>query len=360
MLKKPVLITLAGFLIVGVLLWLRLKPSDGASNPAMRNNPATAVLPVRGYVVSKRKIENRIISSGTLLAAEEVELRSETSGIITKILFQEGSFVKKGMLLVKINDAELQAQLQRTQYRLKLAETREERQRKLLAEKAVSQEEYDLALNELNTLKAEVAVISAQIEKTEIRAPFDGMIGLRYVSVGSYISPATRIASIQCVRPLKVEFSIPEKYAATVRPGDKVLFKVQGITNTLEARVYAIEPKIDPATRTLTLRATYPNTGNRIFPGAFAEVELFTQQIDDAVLIPTEALIPELKGQKVFVAKQGKAEPKPVEIGMRTDREIQITSGLSDGDTVITTGILQLRPGTSVRFTDLQLGADAE
>lgn len=360
MLKKPLLIGVGVIAVIGALLWLRLKPNEQAFNPAARSNPATMVLPVRGYVVNKRKMDNRVLSSGTLVANEEVELRCETSGIITKILFQEGSFVRKGALLVKINDAELQAQLQRTLYRLKLAETREERQRKLLAEKAVSQEEYDIALNELNTLKAEAQVIRAQIDKTEIRAPFDGVVGLRYVSVGSYISPATRIASIQNLRPLKIDFAIPEKYASMVRKGDKVLFKIQGASKTLEGEVYAIEPKIDPTTRTLPIRAIYPNKDHRIFPGAFAEVELLMQQIDDAVLIPTEALIPELKGQKVFVAKQGKAEPKPVQIGTRTDKEIQITSGLSDGDTVITTGILQLRPGTSVCFTDFQLGTDSD
>ncbi|MDW8466642.1 MAG: efflux RND transporter periplasmic adaptor subunit [Chloroherpetonaceae bacterium] len=197
-------------------------------------------------------------------------------------------------------------------------------------------------------------IIKAQIDKTEVRAPFNGVVGLRYVSVGSYISPTTRIASIQNICPLKLDFSIPEKYATLVRKGDKVLFRVQGIDKVLEGQVYAIEPKIDPATRTLPIRAIYPNSDRRILPGAFAEVELLLQNADSAVMIPSEALVPELKGQKVFVAKQGKAVAKSVEIGLRTDREIQVTSGLSDGDTVITTGILQLRPGMAVQFVEFQ------
>lgn len=359
MLKK-LLIGISVLGVISLLLWLRLKPSTSSSSPVARSTPAAMVLPVQGYVVQKRKVENRVLSAGTLVASEEVELRSEISGVITKILFQEGTFVRKGTLLVKINDAELQAQLQRSLSRLKLATTREERQRKLLAEKAISQEEYDIAFNELNTLKAEVEIIRAQIDKTEIRAPFDGVVGLRYVSVGSYISPSTRIASIQNLRPLKIDFAIPEKYATMVRKGDKVLFNTQSVNRTLEGEVYAIEPKIDPNTRTLPIRAIYPNRDLHVLPGAFAEVELLMQQAEDAVMIPSEAVIAELKGQKVFVAKQGKAEPKPVEIGTRTDREVQVLSGLSDGDTVITTGILQLRPGTSVYFTDFQLGTDSD
>lgn len=352
--KKPILTGAILLVLVAALLWLRLSPKSADSPAAARNTTATMMLPVRGYVVSKRKLGNRVLSAGTLVANEEVDLRAESSGRITQILFQEGTSVKQGQLLVKINDAELQAQLQRAQYRLKLAQTREERQRKLLAERAVSQEEYDITLNELNTLKAEVEIIKAQIEKTEVRAPFNGIVGLRYVSVGSYISPTTRIASIQNLCPLKLDFSIPEKYASLVRKGDKVFFKVQGIDQLLEGQVYAIEPKIDPVTRTLPIRAVYPNSDRRILPGAFAEVELVLQDADSTVLIPSEALVPELKGQKVFVAKQGKAVAKPVEIGLRTDREVQITAGLSDGDTVITTGILQLRPGMAVQLVEFQ------
>ncbi len=351
MLKKPVVISVLAVAVIGVLITLRLSPSKENSSAA---KPAVAsALPVKGYVLNPRKLDNKVIASGTIAANEEVELRSEASGRITRILFSEGSTVKQGNLLVKINDNELQAQLQRTEYRRKLAEVREERQRKLLEQKAVSQEEYDNALNELNTLKAEIEITRAQIEKTEVRAPFDGQIGLRYVSVGAFITPTTKIATIENIRPVKIDFSVPEKYAGVVRKGDKVLFRVQSEEKKREGVVYAIEPKVDPATRTLPVRAIYPNSEGTVYPGAFAEVELQLQEIDRAFMIPTEALVPELKGQSVFVAKNGKATSRKVEVGIRTDKDVQITSGLNEGDTVITTGILQLRSGMSVNFTDV-------
>ncbi|KER10870.1 MAG: hypothetical protein HY22_01410 [[Candidatus Thermochlorobacteriaceae] bacterium GBChlB] len=351
MLKKPVVISVLAIAIVGVLIALRLSPSK--ENSSATKPAGASALPVKGYVLNPRKLDNKVIASGTITANEEVELRSEASGRITRILFSEGSTVKQGNLLVKINDNELQAQLQRTEYRRKLAEVREERQRKLLEQKAVSQEEYDNALNELNTLRAEIEITRAQIEKTEVRAPFDGQIGLRYVSVGAFITPTTKIATIESIRPVKIDFSVPEKYAGVVRKGDKVLFRVQSEEKKREGVVYAIEPKVDPATRTLPVRAIYPNTEGTVFPGAFAEVELQLQEIDRAFMIPTEALVPELKGQSVFVARNGKAASKKVEVGIRTDKDVQITSGLNEGDTVITTGILQLRPGMSVNFTDV-------
>lgn len=305
-------------------------------------------LSVDAVVLKSHTVVNKVYTTGTLIANEEVDLRSEITGKVSKIFFQEGTNVARHQLLLKINDDELQAQKKRTESQLRLAELREARQRQLLAEKAASQEEYDTALNELNSLKAQLDALKAQIDRTEIRAPFSGKVGLRYVSEGSYVSPSTRITTLQSSTPIKLDFSIPEKYAAQVRTGNKAFFRVQSSPKTFEATVYAIEPRIDLNTRTLQLRAIHPNKTGELIAGSFADVELVLQEIPNALMIPSEALVPDLKGQQVFIIRNGKVADRPVEIGLRTEKEVQIVSGLSVGDTVLTTGILQVRNGMSV------------
>jgi membrane fusion protein (multidrug efflux system) len=261
-----------------------------------RANPgAIPELNVKGYLVKPQKLENEIFVTGTILANEEIEVRSEISGKIVKIYFNEGSKVKKGDILVKVDDSELQAELLKTQYQKKLAQEKEYRQRMLLEKEAISKQEYDIALTELNTLEAQIQLIKARIEKTEIKAPFDGVIGLRYVSEGGYISPTTKITTLQDIDTLKIEFSVPEKYVKLIDVGDRVNFKVQGSDKKYSAVIYAIDPKIDPSTRTLQVRAIFPNKNYEILPGAFAEVEVILEEIPNAILIPAEALIQALR-----------------------------------------------------------------
>lgn len=351
--SKTTILISAAFVIVVLLAIPKLKSinegKDGAA-PTFMN----ATLPVSVYVVKPEPLKNKILTTGTVLANEEVELKSEVAGRITDIEFDEGSRVKEGQLLVKINDAELQAQLLKARYRKNLAEDKEERGRKQLQIEAISQQDYDALLNELNTEKAEIQLIKAQIDKTEIKAPFEGKIGLRYVSKGSYIEQNTKVANLLDITPVKVDFSIPEKYANFVAEGDKISFKIQGYDEEFEGKVYAIEPKIDPVTRTLQLRALSPNPEGKILPGAFAEVKLVLDEIPDAVMIPTEALIPELQGQKVFVFKNGQVMSQNVQTGIRTEDKIQVTEGIAAGDTVITSGILQLRPGAPVKISEVK------
>jgi membrane fusion protein (multidrug efflux system) len=307
---------------------------------------------VKAHILSFETLKNKVITSGTVLAEEEVELKSEVAGKITKIAFKEGSSVSRGELLVKINDAELQAQLNRTKYRLKLLEDKEFRQRRLLEREAISQEDYDVSLNELNMLKAEIDLINAQIAKTEIRATYNGVVGLKNISEGSIVSTTTVIAVFQSINTLKIDFSIPEKYAADVKVGDIVKFKVEGTDEIKTAKVSAIEPKIDPITRTLPIRAVYANLKRDVFPGAFASVELVLHEINNALLVPTHSIIPELKGQKVYLYKSGRVAEFPVQTGIRTDTHVQITEGLNVNDTLITSGILQIRSGLPVGISE--------
>lgn len=306
---------------------------------------------VSGVVVRPASLENIVRSSGTVMASESVDLVAESAGRVEKIAFREGGHVKKGQLLVKINDDDLQAQLRKTSLQIQLASDQEERQRQLFDKSAVSREQYDIALNLVNTLKADRDNIVSSIRKREIRAPFDGVAGLRYVSEGGYVTQATRIASLQKINPLKVDFAIPEKYAGQVRAGDLVEFKSEDSKLQFTGELYAIEPKIDPAMGTLQLRAMCKNPAGKIFPGAFVHIDLRLRTIEDALMVPTQAVIPVFKGQTLLLQKNGVVLSVPVRTGIRNATSVQITDGIEAGDTVITTGILQLRPGMVVQVT---------
>lgn len=346
--QKRTLYGLIALVVLGLLAWPKLRPSDSAGAAAGPRGGGGA-LQATAYVAETRPMRDRIRATGSLRADESVDLSAETSGRVTRIFFQEGSRVRRGQLLVKINDAELRAQRARLLTRIELAETREERQRRLLEIGGASQDEYDGVLGELNVLRSEAALLDAQIAKTEVRAPFDGVIGLRYVSEGAYVAPQSQIASLQAIDPMKVEFAVPERYAGRVRSGDDVLFTVAGAEGTFRGEVYAVEPRVDVGTRTLQIRARVPNSDGRLLPGAFADLELIVAEIPDALPVPAIAVISELGGKRVWVIEDGQAAPRAVETGIRTESVVQITDGLAPGDTVLTSGLQTVRAGQPVR-----------
>ena len=346
---KRILLWGAVVVVVGLLAWPKLQPDASGTAPPGPRTSGDNRLPVSTFVVQPDRIRDRILITGTILADEEVELRSEASGRVTALSFQEGRRVQAGELLLKINDSELQAQRTQAEYRLRLAEDRERREAQLLEKGGISRESYEATLNEVNVLRSGLLLIDAQLEKTEMRAPFGGIVGLRQVSLGSYITPTTPIATLQDLRAVKVEFSIPERYASRVQVDDEIYFTVEGLEGTFSGRIYAYEPKIEAGTRTLRLRARTANPGSRLVPGAFANIELVFEEIDDALTVPAIAVIPELGGARVFLYQGGTAMPRSVRTGIRLDDRVQVIEGLAVGDTVITTGIQQLRPGLAVR-----------
>jgi membrane fusion protein (multidrug efflux system) len=303
---------------------------------------------VDGVVVQPQVLDNVVRSSGRVLASESVDLVAEAAGRIEAILFKEGAYVNKNDLLLKINDDDLQAQLKKTELQIQLASEQEQRQEHLYKSNGISREQYDIAVNQVNTLKADRDNLVASIRRREVRAPFGGFIGLRYVSEGGYVSPTTRIASIQKTNPVKVDFAIPEKYAGKVAVGDLVRFSNDESKLQFTGKLYAIEPKIDPAMGTLQLRALCDNKAGKIFPGAYVQIDLRLKQITDALMVPTQAIIPVLKGQTVLLRKNGVVVSTPVRTGIRTATSVQIIDGLAAGDTIITSGIMQLRPGMPV------------
>lgn len=301
------------------------------------------------YQVARPETLSRTLnSSGTVLAREEVDLRSETSGRVTAVHLKEGAPTRKGALLVKINDAELRAELRKLGHQVKLAEEREVRQKALLERQAVSREEYDIALQSLNSLLSERDLLNARLEKTEVRAPFDGVVGLKAVSEGSFVSPGDRIAGFFSLHPLKIDFSIPERYFSRVKAGDPVRIGVEGLEAPVDGTIYAVEPKVDPATRMLRIRAHCPNEDGRIPPGASARIEIPLKSSGGVIMAPSMAVLPDIRGQKVMILKGGKALSVPVGVGYRTEDRVEVT-GLSPGDTLITSGLVRIRDGMAVK-----------
>lgn len=342
--------------VVIILIVIALPKIDFSSSEAKdeaESNSKSLMLNVDGKILNPESLQNRIFTNGTLIGNEEVLLRSETSGKVTEILFVEGKKVNKGDLLVKINDAELQATLKKNFIKEELAKDKEFRAKQLLEKKLTSQQEYDVALNELNSVRADIEYTKALIAKTEIHAPFDGIIGLRSVSIGSYITPQTQVATLQSINPVKIDFAIPQKYYNEVKEGKEIEFKLPNTNKLFNGKIYAVEPKIDQTTRTLQVRAIASNNQALLSPGAYVEIDIVLSNINNAFMVPTDAIVPDIQGEKVFLYKNGKAVPQIVKTGIRTEASIQLISGVEKGDTVIVSGIIQLRPNTNVKLSSV-------
>lgn len=353
---KTTITVLIILLIVGTISYPKLKPfltsklknQQGMPGPGGRQMQQKLL--VSGYIIRPTRMSELINTVGTLRPDEEVDLSFETSGKIVNINFTEGTRVKKGDLLAKINDKPLQAQLEKLLAQQKLAEAKEFRQRSLLGRDAISQESYDQIQTELQTTQADINLIKARILETELRAPFDGVIGLRYLSEGAYVNTSTKIARLVKSVPIKIEFAVSERYAAEVKAGFPITFRIDGSETIYNASVYAVDSKTDIVTRTVLLRAIYPNKNEELKTGRSASITLRLSQIDNTISIPTEALIPEMEGERVFIYKSGKASSVIVTTGLRTEAAIQIKDGLKFGDTLLTTGILQLRQSLPVQL----------
>ena len=335
--------------VIGFLAWNKLKPPAKPAAASSGARPGGSGLRVTGVTVKPEAFTESISANGTLRAEEAVELQTEVNGKIAAINFTEGQRVKAGTILVKIDDSSLQASLRRAQARRELAGFREQRLARLVEEGGVSKQDYDEARGELAVLDAEIDFIRADIKKTEIRAPFDGVAGIRFVSVGSYVNPAARIATLQGITHLKVDFSVPERYAPRVKAGDPMRFTVAGSKQVYTGEVYAVEPRIDVATRSVLLRALCRNPDGSLLPGIFARVEYTVQQSEASLLVPAIAILSGLEERSVFVARDGKAQRIQIVTGARTDSKVQVVQGLAPGDIVLTSGVQQMRNGMAVQ-----------
>ena len=337
-------------LTIGIIGFIGYRITENKNKNGDSKDPKgkSKSISVNGIVVEYQTFDNNLSLSGSIEANEQVEIRSEVSGIVEAIYFKEGSNVSKGQVLFKVNDLELRAQLRQTSTREGLASENERRAKLLLQKEAISQEEYDLARADLKSAQAQSQLIQAQIAKTSVRAPFSGRIGLRSISPGTYITPTILVAKLVNTGKLKITFSIPEKYASQVKTNTTISFTVSGSTEKYTAKVYAIEPEVAVATRTLQVRAIADNKSGKLLPGTFADVELPLDIIKDAIVVPTEAIIPVQNGKKVFISSNGQAKEVMIETATRTDASILVLSGLKAGDTIITSGVMSLKNETPV------------
>lgn len=328
----------------------RITENKSESDKSKGKDSKAKAITVSGIVAKTETFENNLSLSGSVEANEQVEIRSEVSGIVEGIYFQEGSNVSKGQLLFKVNDAELRAQLRQAQTKQGLASENERRAKLLLQKEAISQEEYDISNAEFRSSQSQSQLFRAQIAKTSVKAPFSGKIGLRSISTGTYISPMVLVANLVNISKLKITFSVPEKYASQVKLNTSLSFTVSGSDTKYFAKVYAIEPGIDTNTRTLQIRAIAENKNGALLPGSYANVELPLEKLKNVIVVPTEAIIPVQNGKKVFIAENGKAKEVKVETATRTAASIVVLSGLKAGDTIITTGVLSLKAKASVKI----------
>lgn len=351
--KKHVL-----FLLLTALLWPACQNTsskvDAPAQTAANKSASYNVTAVEGFIVKPSVLTENVTASGTLVPAEETELHPESSGRVIAIHLPEGKTVRKGELLLKIFDEELKTQLRKLETQLKQAEITEQRLGELLKVKGVSQQEYDLAVLQVQNLKNEMDLVRINIDKTELRAPYDGVIGLRNISPGAYVTPATVVTSIRSLGALKLDFSVPEKYSALLHTGQTVSFTVEGKPDTYNAVVQATAQSISESTRNLQVRALVRGNAAKLLPGAFAEVTLALGNNLKALLIPNQAVIPQARDKKVFIGRNGKAALVTIKTGVRQAGMIEVTDGLQIGDTIATTGVLFLRPDAPLRFSKVE------
>lgn len=342
-----IVLALAALLIVPKLLSEKNKDQS-----SVRPN-TDQVIPVDVYVIKSVDLENEVATVGTILANEEVEVKSELTRKITGIYFKEGSFVPKGKVLFRLDDADLLAGLNKLSIDEELYLKQQERDKQLLDKGLLTLDEYDTRENSLEKIRADMEIIEITLDKTYIRAPFSGVAGFRNVSNGSLVTNAVVLTVIQDIGRVKVDFSVPEKYISYFRPGQDITFEVEGYDEAFTGNVMSYDPKIDESTRSIILRASANNRGSRLLPGSFVKVKLKLENISGAMMLPSESIIPKLKGQSIFLYKNGIAKSIDVDMGIRTEKEVQITSNVNVGDTVVTTNVLRLKPESKIKIVNI-------
>ena len=343
------ILVIFGLLIVALII-VKLMKSKEVVKMQPKGRPQ---IKVDACILRPSLLINEISVSGSLKAYEEVELKSEVAGRVIKLNLPEGRYVKEGTLLVKLFDGDLQANLNKLKSQLALQDILK-RQSELLKVNGISQNEYEQTALQVNSIKAEIEVQKVLIRKTEVLAPFDGIIGLRNISVGAQITPSTTLATIRSQSQLKLDFSIPEKYGPEIRPGMNVKFTSYNDTILYDATVIASERGIDASTRNLKVRAVVNTKSDRLIPGSFTNVLLRLSENENAIVVPTQAIIPKEQFKSVIVARGGKAHFATVKTGVRKENVIEIIDGLSAGDTVIITGILFIKEGSALNYSSLK------
>jgi membrane fusion protein (multidrug efflux system) len=295
-------------------------------------------------VAGNDNVKSTLEVNGSVLSTESVELRTETSGRLIYLNIPDGAKVSKGTVLARVNDAELQAQLEQQKSALDLAQKTEKRLANLLKINGVNQADYDVALNQLNTIQANIKVTTALIEKTVIKAPFSGELGLRLVSQGAYVTPTTLIGTLQQTDKVKIDFSVPETYSDVIKKGDLIKVISSNSTEPFEASIHAIEPQVNTVSRNIKVRAYL--TSGLILPGSF--VKVIMEQERQSIMVPSNAIIPDALSNQVVVVHKNKAIYTSVETGIRNASQVELVKGINIGDSIVVSGMLSMRPNTMV------------
>jgi len=303
---------------------------------------------VDAFIVQTRTVSETIEVAGTIVADEATEIHPEVSGRVTSLQVREGAIVGRGSVLARLYDADLQAQKRKLQVQLRIAQQTEERYEQLQKIGGISKQDYDVTALQVSNLRADLDIVNTEIAKTVIRAPFTGKLGLKGVSTGAYVTPSSVITTIQKTGGLRIDFNVPEKYTSQIKRGQFINFTVEGSNRNYTAVVSATESGIAEATRSLTIRALVRGEEAGLIPGGFARVKISFDPDPNALMVPTQAVIPQARGKKVYVYRNGEADFVDVETGVRDSSSVQILSGLSQGDTVIVTGLLGLKPNAKV------------
>jgi membrane fusion protein, multidrug efflux system len=338
------------FILIFVFISCGEKKKTSTAATTTGAGPQQQTIQVDAMIANVTPISADIEVPGTILPNESTEIHPEVSGRVVQLNVREGSFVSKGALLAKLYDGDLQAQLNKLQVQLKIAEQTEDRQSQLLKIQGISQQEYDLSLLQVSNLKADIDIVREAVRKTEIRAPFSGKLGLKNISQGAYVTPATIVTTISQVNQLKLQFNVPEKYGSQLKNGQPVNFTIDGSAKTFLANIMAAEVQMDENTRSLAVRALVKNNDPELIPGVFAKVRIILGKNENAIMIPTIVVQPQGRQKLVYVYKDGKSVPSAITTGVRDSSKIQVLTGINIGDTVITTGLLFLRPNAEVKL----------
>jgi membrane fusion protein, multidrug efflux system len=307
-----------------------------------------SVSKANGYIVRTAALSDDIELPGTLVANETAEVHPEVAGRIVYLNINEGRYVAQGTVLARLFDGDLQARLKKLRVQLAMAQTTEQRQAKLLAIESIAKQDYDMALLNVNTIKADMEILRVDIGKTIIRAPFSGRLGLKNISKGAYVTSATNIATLHQVSTMKLDFALPEKYLTSIKERQLVYFITPGNSKRYMATVEITNPQITENNRSLMVRARVQNPDAGLLPGGFAQVSLRFEPETAAIMVPTQSIIPQARGKKVVLYQNGIAKFTDVTTGLRDSATIQVTSGLKEGDTILVTGLLSIKPDAKV------------
>lgn len=328
------------------------KKKGNAANAAAKK-PTPPPAKVDGYVVTASDLTDRVELTGSITAGETTEIRPEIPGRVVMLNIPEGKFVSKGTLLVKLYDGDLRAQLAKLEVQLKAAKVTEARQAELVKIEGITRQEYELSQLQVNTIKADIHIVRTNMIKTEIRAPYNGKLGLKNVSPGAYITPTDILTTLRKTDEMKLDFNVPEQYAHLIKTGQDVAFTDEGTGSRFSARVEAMESGINAVNRALLVRADVQNGDDRLLHGSFARINLDIQPGQQSLMVPSQAILPQARGKKVIVYRGGTAKFTDVTTGIRDSAYVEVIGGLRAGDTIVLTGLMSTKPESKITIGKL-------